>query len=86
MTTFGATTTAPITVPGSTPTSDCEEGQQDCGGETDAPDDYDVATGKPPKLQNKEFLSDLFTQLSLKLSFKLKSRIISASLLVELWY
>ncbi|XP_036941135.1 neuropilin-1a-like isoform X5 [Acanthopagrus latus] len=44
MTTFGATTTAPITVPGSTPTSDCEEGQQDCGGETDTPDDYDVAT------------------------------------------
>lgn len=67
MTTFGATTTAPITIPGSTATSDCDEGQRDCGGETDAPDDYNTATGKPPKLQSKEFLSrslfihDLFT-------------------------
>uniref|UniRef100_A0A671Y6R3 Neuropilin n=1 Tax=Sparus aurata TaxID=8175 RepID=A0A671Y6R3_SPAAU len=51
MTTFGATTTAPITIPGSTATSDCDEGQRDCGGETDAPDDYNTATGKPPKLQ-----------------------------------
>ncbi|XP_041804634.1 neuropilin-1a-like isoform X3 [Chelmon rostratus] len=44
MTTFGATTTAPITVPGTTPAADCEEGQQDCGGETEAPDDDDTAT------------------------------------------
>ncbi|XP_030258618.1 neuropilin-1a-like isoform X3 [Sparus aurata] len=44
MTTFGATTTAPITIPGSTATSDCDEGQRDCGGETDAPDDYNTAT------------------------------------------
>ncbi|XP_075954409.1 neuropilin-1a-like [Anarhichas minor] len=43
MTTFGATTTAPTTVPG-TPIADCEEGQQDCGGETEAPDDYDSVT------------------------------------------
>ncbi|XP_023280239.1 neuropilin-1a-like isoform X1 [Seriola lalandi dorsalis] len=44
MTTFGATTTAPITVPGTALATDCEEGQQDCGGETEAPDDYDLAT------------------------------------------
>ncbi|XP_076600646.1 neuropilin-1a-like isoform X1 [Chaetodon auriga] len=44
MTTFGATITAPITVPGTTAAADCEEGQQDCGGETEAPDDYDTAT------------------------------------------
>lgn len=50
MTTFGATTTAPITKPGITPATDCGEGQQDCGGETEAPYDYDIATGKPPKL------------------------------------
>ncbi|XP_040027331.2 neuropilin-1a isoform X1 [Gasterosteus aculeatus] len=45
MTTFGATTTAPTTVPGTT-ASGCEEGQRDCGGETEAPDDYDVATAE----------------------------------------
>uniref|UniRef100_A0A671Y6Q6 Neuropilin n=1 Tax=Sparus aurata TaxID=8175 RepID=A0A671Y6Q6_SPAAU len=39
-----STTTAPITIPGSTATSDCDEGQRDCGGETDAPDDYNTAT------------------------------------------
>nr|XP_043901503.1 neuropilin-1a-like [Solea senegalensis] len=44
MTTFGATTTAPITVPGTTGTTDCDGGQERCGGETDAPDDYDTAT------------------------------------------
>ncbi|XP_071348805.1 neuropilin-1a-like isoform X1 [Trachinotus anak] len=44
MTTFGATTTAPITVPGTTPATDCEEGQQDCPGETEAPDDYELVT------------------------------------------
>ncbi|XP_039999311.1 neuropilin-1a-like [Xiphias gladius] len=44
MTTFGATTTAPITKPGITPATDCGEGQQDCGGETEAPYDYDIAT------------------------------------------
>ncbi|KAK5860395.1 hypothetical protein PBY51_021876 [Eleginops maclovinus] len=42
MTTFGATTTAPITIPGTTAGSDCEDGR-DCGGETDAPEDYDTA-------------------------------------------
>uniref|UniRef100_A0A8P4GKP4 Neuropilin n=1 Tax=Dicentrarchus labrax TaxID=13489 RepID=A0A8P4GKP4_DICLA len=52
MTTFGATTTAPITIPGTTQTTDCEEGQQDCGGETEAPDDYDTGTGKPPSLSS----------------------------------
>ncbi|KAI3374645.1 hypothetical protein L3Q82_021217 [Scortum barcoo] len=45
MTTFGATTTAPITLPGTTPSTDCEEGQQDCGIETETPDDYDTVTG-----------------------------------------
>ncbi|XP_069367134.1 neuropilin-1a-like isoform X2 [Paralichthys olivaceus] len=45
MTTFGATTTAPTTVPGTTQAPDCEEGEQDCGGETEAPDIYDVVTG-----------------------------------------
>nr|XP_020468074.1 neuropilin-1a-like isoform X2 [Monopterus albus] len=45
MTTFGATTTAPITIPGTTLAADCEEGQQDCADETEAPDDYDTATG-----------------------------------------
>uniref|UniRef100_A0A3Q1G103 Neuropilin n=1 Tax=Acanthochromis polyacanthus TaxID=80966 RepID=A0A3Q1G103_9TELE len=44
MTTFGATTTAPITVPGTTLTIDCEEGQEDCFVETEAPDNYDLAT------------------------------------------
>uniref|UniRef100_A0A8D3A2A4 Neuropilin n=1 Tax=Scophthalmus maximus TaxID=52904 RepID=A0A8D3A2A4_SCOMX len=44
MTTFGATTTAPITVPGTTPAPDCEEGRQGCGGETEAPDDYELTT------------------------------------------
>lgn len=48
MTTFGATTTAPTTIPGMTLAIDCEEGQQECGGETEAPDDYDAMTGKPP--------------------------------------
>ncbi|XP_078029109.1 neuropilin-1a-like isoform X2 [Epinephelus lanceolatus] len=45
MTTFGATTTAPITIPGTTLSTDCEEGQQDCGGETEAPDEEDTVTG-----------------------------------------
>lgn len=48
MTTFGATTTAPTTIPGTAPAIDCEEGRQECGGETEAPDDYDTLTGKPP--------------------------------------
>uniref|UniRef100_A0A8D3A256 Neuropilin n=1 Tax=Scophthalmus maximus TaxID=52904 RepID=A0A8D3A256_SCOMX len=39
-----ATTTAPITVPGTTPAPDCEEGRQGCGGETEAPDDYELTT------------------------------------------
>ncbi|XP_026230575.1 neuropilin-1a-like isoform X2 [Anabas testudineus] len=41
MTTFGATTTAPITIPGTTLATNCEEGQ-DCIEETD---DYDLGTG-----------------------------------------
>ncbi|TKS79386.1 Neuropilin-1a [Collichthys lucidus] len=45
MTTFGATTTAPITIPSTTPGSDCEEGHPDCFGETEAPDDYEAVTG-----------------------------------------
>uniref|UniRef100_A0AAQ5Y9P9 Neuropilin n=1 Tax=Amphiprion ocellaris TaxID=80972 RepID=A0AAQ5Y9P9_AMPOC len=44
MTTFGATTTAPITLPGTTLTIDCEEGQEDCFVETEAPDNYDLVT------------------------------------------
>ncbi|XP_068422372.1 neuropilin-1a-like isoform X2 [Clinocottus analis] len=46
MTTFGATTTAPTTVPGTaTPLPDCEDGLRDCGGETEAPEDYEPVTG-----------------------------------------
>uniref|UniRef100_A0A7N6A5V9 Neuropilin n=1 Tax=Anabas testudineus TaxID=64144 RepID=A0A7N6A5V9_ANATE len=41
-----ATTTAPITIPGTTLATNCEEGQ-DCIEETD---DYDLGTGKPPDL------------------------------------
>ncbi|KAM6918528.1 neuropilin-1a-like [Xenentodon cancila] len=44
MTTFGATTTTPTTVPGTTPSMDCEESQQGCDGETEAPEDYDPDT------------------------------------------
>ncbi|KAM8849232.1 neuropilin-1a-like [Spinachia spinachia] len=43
MTTFGATTTAPTTVPG-TSALGCEGGQTDCGGGTGTPDDYDEPT------------------------------------------
>ncbi|XP_075900561.1 neuropilin-1a-like [Nelusetta ayraudi] len=43
MTTFGATTTAPTTVPGTTP-ADCDESRQDCGAETHAPEEYDTVT------------------------------------------
>ncbi|XP_050925757.1 neuropilin-1a isoform X2 [Lates calcarifer] len=59
MTTFGATTTAPITVPGTGLATDCEEGQQDCGGgvETEAPYDYDVATAYVWFACNFEFSS-----------------------------
>lgn len=52
MTTFGATTTAPTTVPGVTPAGDCEEGRQDCGEDTETPFDYDVVTGKPRQLRS----------------------------------
>ncbi|KAM3866381.1 neuropilin-1a-like [Diretmus argenteus] len=45
VTTFGATTTAPFTIPGMTTAAGCEEGQQDCPNETEAPEDYDAATG-----------------------------------------
>ncbi|KAG7236605.1 hypothetical protein INR49_000728 [Caranx melampygus] len=59
MTTFGATTTAPITIPGAdadpdaataTPsTPDCEEGQEDCeGGEAMAFDDCEQPAGADP--------------------------------------
>ncbi|CAJ1073023.1 neuropilin-1a-like isoform X1 [Xyrichtys novacula] len=44
LTTFGATTTAPITVPGTTPTTGCVEGQQDCTVESEEPEDYDTVT------------------------------------------
>ncbi|XP_068196187.1 neuropilin-1a-like [Antennarius striatus] len=40
MTTFGATTTAPTTAPGTTTAADC----QDCGGTTEATEDYDAMT------------------------------------------
>lgn len=43
MTTFGATTTAPITVPGASTAPDCEEGQ-DCVTETQGPEDYNSVT------------------------------------------
>ncbi|XP_069031504.1 neuropilin-1a-like [Embiotoca jacksoni] len=43
MTTFGATTTAPTTVPGTT-AAGCEDGRQDCGGDTETPDDYMLMT------------------------------------------
>uniref|UniRef100_A0A3Q3E7G4 Neuropilin n=1 Tax=Labrus bergylta TaxID=56723 RepID=A0A3Q3E7G4_9LABR len=48
-----ATTTAPTTIPGTTLSPECEEGQPDCVVETDAPDDYDTMTGKTPKLTVK---------------------------------
>ncbi|KAM7400098.1 hypothetical protein PAMA_004681 [Pampus argenteus] len=44
MTTFGATTTAPTTVPGTTLTTDCEEGQEDCYRETEIFEEYDTVT------------------------------------------
>ncbi|KAM7379758.1 hypothetical protein PAMP_005285 [Pampus punctatissimus] len=44
MTTFGATTTAPTTVPGTTLTTDCEEGQQDCYRKTEIFEEYDTVT------------------------------------------
>ncbi|XP_029309020.1 neuropilin-1a-like isoform X2 [Cottoperca gobio] len=45
MTTFGATTTAPITIPGTTLGTDCEEGRRDCGVEVEVPEDYDIVMG-----------------------------------------
>lgn len=50
MTTFGATTTAPTTVPGTTAAAGCEGRLQDCGGETEAPYGYNTETGKTAKL------------------------------------
>ncbi|XP_034559635.1 neuropilin-1a-like [Notolabrus celidotus] len=44
MTTFGATTTAPITIPGTTPITECEDGHPDCVVKTEAPDDYEAET------------------------------------------
>ncbi|XP_078143764.1 neuropilin-1a-like [Centroberyx gerrardi] len=45
MTTFGATTTAPVTVPGTTAATGCEEGERDCPGEAETHDDYYLETG-----------------------------------------
>ncbi|XP_038146705.1 neuropilin-1a-like isoform X2 [Cyprinodon tularosa] len=41
MTTFGATTAAPPTAPNTMLSSDCEDGQKDCGDEMGDPDDYE---------------------------------------------
>lgn len=46
MTTFGGTITAPITVPGTTPVIECEEGRADCVSETETPDYDDLTMGK----------------------------------------
>lgn len=45
-TTIGVTTATPTTVPPMPPVTDCEDGRQECGGETEAPDDYGTAMGK----------------------------------------
>lgn len=45
-TTFRVTTATPSTVPPMPPITGCEDGQQECGGETDAPYDYGTAMGK----------------------------------------
>lgn len=42
-TTFGVTTAAPTTIPAMPSFTDCEDG---CGGETEAPYNYDPAMGK----------------------------------------
>ncbi|KAM8839332.1 neuropilin-1a-like [Synchiropus picturatus] len=44
VTTFGATTTSPVTAPGTTPPSRCENGRPDCGSEGRTPEDYDSGT------------------------------------------
>lgn len=36
----------PTTVPGTSPADDCDESQQDCGVETQAPEEYDTITGQ----------------------------------------
>lgn len=36
----------PTTVPGTQPADDCDESQQDCGVETQAPEEYDTITGQ----------------------------------------
>lgn len=36
----------PTTVPGTRPADDCNEDQQDCGVETQAPEEYDTITGQ----------------------------------------
>lgn len=50
MTTFGATTTAPITLPSTTLATGCEEGQEGCAGETEVFEDYNLETGKTTNL------------------------------------
>lgn len=40
------TTVMPTTVPGTQPADDCDESQQDCGVETQAPEEYDTITGQ----------------------------------------
>ncbi|XP_053186417.1 neuropilin-1a-like [Scomber japonicus] len=44
MTTFGATTTAPTTVPNPTLIIDCEPGQWDCHDDDEEPEDYETRT------------------------------------------
>uniref|UniRef100_A0A1A8IDN8 Neuropilin n=1 Tax=Nothobranchius kuhntae TaxID=321403 RepID=A0A1A8IDN8_NOTKU len=41
MTTFGATTAAPTTIPSTTLTADCEDGRERCVDETEAPNEYE---------------------------------------------
>lgn len=50
-TTFRVTTATPTTVPAMPPVTDCEDGQQECGGETEAPYDYGTAMGKTSMLR-----------------------------------
>lgn len=45
-TTFRVTTATPSTVPAMPPITDCEDGEQGCGGETEASYDYGTAMGK----------------------------------------
>uniref|UniRef100_A0A665XF70 Neuropilin n=1 Tax=Echeneis naucrates TaxID=173247 RepID=A0A665XF70_ECHNA len=57
MTTFGATTAAPITIPGTILPPDCEEGQQDCVSGTELPEEYKLLTAYVWFACNFEYLS-----------------------------